>query len=146
MNKEYWCISRALRGLETRPPSPLTGARSSRPSWARGLKLFVAVSRPVLCRVAPFVGAWVETYTLPTMLLLASSRPSWARGLKRFKNRIYEIAHLSRPSWARGLKHAVPGIPRPLHVSRPSWARGLKPAYGRCLYRCAGRALRGRVG
>ena len=33
--------------------------------------------------VAPYVGAWIETYTPMALALVPSSHPTWVRGLKR---------------------------------------------------------------
>ena len=32
--------------------------------------------------VAPYVGAWIETFSGTTLLTIASSHPTWVRGLK----------------------------------------------------------------
>ena len=76
----------------------------SRPSRARGLKLFYAAAH-ARERV---------------------SRPSRARGLKR-RSRLRGRAQAgSRPSRARGLKRVLQAAPRRVDASRPSRARGLK--------------------
>src|SRR5438270_820063 len=40
---------------------PRTGCRTSRPAWARGLKLINTVIAKIGLHVAPRVGAWIET-------------------------------------------------------------------------------------
>ena len=57
----------------------------SRPAWARGLKLFVTFGY-FGSRVAPRVGAWIETVKLAAVNGYATSRPAWARGLKHKSN------------------------------------------------------------
>ena len=69
--------------VETVIVSHAEDARTSRPSWARGLKL----DDPPLTRRQE------------------KSRPSWARGLKQNKEKTTDDTYTSRPSWARGLKH-----------------------------------------
>ena len=54
----------------------------SRPSWARELKLAIAI--------------W--------LVRKGWSRPSWARELKQTEYKSYRPPILSRPSWARELK------------------------------------------
>ena len=57
---------------------------TSRPAWARGLKLGEEMDYRAACRVAPRVGAWIET-SLPAALSSQNfmSRPVWVRGLKQ---------------------------------------------------------------
>ena len=90
--------------VETQLCEEPPGCATSRPSWARGLKLldllslrctnvaplvgaWVETSMPeshrTLLAVAPLVGAWVETDSVTKPSDPVSSRPSWARGLKR---------------------------------------------------------------
>ncbi len=57
------------------------GFMTSRPAWARGLKLCLFVFiRKIL--VAPRVGAWIETIIELIKNNPLESRPAWARGLK----------------------------------------------------------------
>ena len=57
----------------------------SLPSWERGLKHFIGTKSEVGDVVAPFVGAWIETYCRSSVdCTLQPSLPSWERGLKRF--------------------------------------------------------------
>ena len=55
----------------------------SHPSWVRGLKLFDRIEVLEHVKVAPFMGAWIET----SLIVVAAdeggrSHPSWVRGLK----------------------------------------------------------------
>ena len=55
----------------------------SHPSWVRGLKRHRPNSLRVADRVAPLVGAWIETKNGHLMITQSStSHPSWVRGLK----------------------------------------------------------------
>jgi len=69
--------------IETQEDPIMTDPATSRPAWARGLKLHVNARRE---------GDDV-------------SRPAWARGLKLIGVVKVVKAILSRPAWARGLKH-----------------------------------------
>ena len=58
-----------------------------------------------LLKVAPRVGAWIETGNRGTgRKSQGRSRPAWARGLKLEKLYMKYSATKSRPAWARGLK------------------------------------------
>ena len=76
--------------------------------------------------VAPRVGAWIETSNGGLPEAMGKSRPVWARGLKPCSSKIQPKPIASRPVWARGLKPLIcPVIVAPTG-SRPVWARGLK--------------------
>ena len=46
----------------------------SLPSWERGLKLYVTEEFFVLIVVAPFVGAWIETFIKQVVILPPTCR------------------------------------------------------------------------
>ena len=50
-----------VRGLKHIEPAPPVPGDLSHPLWVRGLKLFHYHAQWVVIRVAPFVGAWIET-------------------------------------------------------------------------------------
>ena len=50
--------------------------------WVRGLKLGVVAHGVELLRVAPYVGAWIETQKQELDLGNGKSHPMWVRGLK----------------------------------------------------------------
>ena len=55
-------------------------------------------------KVAPYVGAWIETKTLFADFLNYASHPMWVRGLKpEPPKRLYKT-NTSHPMWVRGLK------------------------------------------
>ena len=57
-------------------------------------------------KVAPYVGAWIETVQRTEQILaLVLSHPTWVRGLKRWSCRKKRIVSGSHPTWVRGLKH-----------------------------------------
>ena len=86
---------------------------ASHPTWVRGLKLdFVRRSLQVL-KVAPYVGAWIETYIIGTEADFKKSHPTWVRGLKHYDTPLIQPVLKSHPTWVRGLKHHLL-LPSPL--------------------------------
>ena len=62
------------------------GGRMSHPVWVRGLKLKEPKHNREISKVAPRVGAWIETrQCLMTQIQLSRSHPVWVRGLKPFR-------------------------------------------------------------
>ena len=55
-------------------------------------------------KVAPYVGAWIETKYVTKDLDFYASHPTWVRGLKPVALCHYLYKHLSHPTWVRGLK------------------------------------------
>ena len=53
----------------------------SHPMWVRGLKPKYVIDK-YFPRVAPYVGAWIETRAARMSVKLATSHPMWVRGLK----------------------------------------------------------------
>ena len=124
----------------------------SHPTWVRGLKPYgytfalpvgkvapyvgawIETDRrrqgPASLHVAPYVGAWIETeLTARTWIPTIKSHPTWVRGLKLPKRNDYNGVWWSHPTWVRGLKHLT--LPINLLVkykSHPTWVRGLKPS------------------
>ena len=116
--------------------------------WVRGLKLH-ALAEPSACaRVAPRVGAWIETTLLPSPIQTNKSHPVWVRGLKRYSivnSLVSSVAprvgawietrtvadgdnHVkSHPVWVRGLKQESGRREAKSGRSHPVWVRGLKP-------------------
>ena len=76
----------------------------SRPTWARGLKLF-CIGFLFSCKsVAPHVGAWIETLDVndrKPVSIVAPHVGAWIE-TKEAVNAQRNIE--SRPTWARGLK------------------------------------------
>ena len=54
----------------------------SHPTWVRGLKLMIQKILIQLIKVAPYVGAWIETILGLILAILSKSHPTWVRGLK----------------------------------------------------------------
>ena len=50
--------------------------------WVRGLKLALQASTEDEAKVAPYVGAWIETLSQFSSVKNGMSHPMWVRGLK----------------------------------------------------------------
>ena len=96
-------------------------------------------------RVAPCVGAWIETALSSIIDRKSTSLPAWERGLKLDHTARPHVRKVSLPAWERGLKRSasVQGSGSPL--SLPAWERGLKPISPTLLCGQPGRSLRGCV-
>ena len=55
---------------------------ASHPTWVRGLKPLTNSRYFFQHEVAPYVGAWIETYDLAAKKFTNESHPTWVRGLK----------------------------------------------------------------
>ena len=55
---------------------------SSHPMWVRGLKLGRRLIF-LIVKVAPYVGAWIETRLRRSQFAYSLSHPMWVRGLKQ---------------------------------------------------------------
>ena len=71
-----------VRGLKQRVGKGDLQAAVSHPSWVRGLKLIALAAIAMANKVAPLVGAWIETWMGGKHHLSILSHPSWVRGLK----------------------------------------------------------------
>ena len=100
----------------------------SPPAWGRGLKLRSQGLRARKFRVAPRVGAWIETLTTSEGRRYENvSPPAWGRGLKRFRHGVVDKHLVSPPAWGRGLKRVEEcGDEVRSLASPPAWGRGLK--------------------
>ena len=74
--------------------------------WVRGLKLLCPHSACYLLKVAPYVGAWIETLYFNRLANSIKSHPMWVRGLKLLVLQECLILLVSHPMWVRGLKQS----------------------------------------
>ena len=77
-------------------------------------------------KVAPCVGAWIETKIYEELQIWVSSHPAWVRGLKLAFAGSSSAKSESHPAWVRGLKHLQRRIYMQHSKSHPAWVRGLK--------------------
>ena len=77
--------------------------KKSHPSWVRGLKPGTEGTLERY-RVAPLVGAWIETLSLFLFVAACHVAPlvgAWIETTKAIESLLYILSH---PSWVRGLK------------------------------------------
>ena len=89
----------------------------SHPVWVRGLKLDHREPCVKCYRVAPCVGAWIETFVLIGSISSKRSHPVWVRGLKQNLNDHTREVQKSHPVWVRGLKLGISKIGRVVDVA-----------------------------
>ena len=93
-----------VRGLKLDTSLVIGIAYLSHPTWVRGLKQNRGGAQYQKDNVAPYVGAWIETFNSSRPLYIALSHPTWVRGLKRRHGRRCKRSGVSHPTWVRGLK------------------------------------------
>ena len=138
-----------VRGLKRRVEQISQNIEASHPVWVRGLKLVnpfrlqayqkvaprvgawietpVLEAQTLITKVAPRVGAWIETeYSYLSLVGLQTSHPVWVRGLKQNESNKKDLELLSHPVWVRGLKQDDLRRCAANFRSHPVWVRGLK--------------------
>ena len=76
--------------------------------------------------VAPYVGAWIETFPTFNVFRPAAVAPyvgAWIETNSFSGNLTKDMSH---PTWVRGLKLKYRILKRSISVSHPTWVRGLK--------------------
>ena len=77
----------------------------SHPVWVRGLKHTTTGTHHNVHKVAPCMGAWIETIAQAGKAQAETmSHPVWVRGLKQYHVNTCTIEKQSHPVWVRGLK------------------------------------------
>ena len=72
-----------VRGLKQGIGTHAKQRQLSHPMWVRGLKLQPANEHVGVEQVAPYVGAWIETFlSISKIQATDTSHPMWVRGLK----------------------------------------------------------------
>ena len=79
--------------------------------WVRGLKLCISQSSSEI-KVAPYVGAWIETLHLTCRKHLSPVAPYVGAWIETVYTTAYLDSQLSHPMWVRGLKHNLPLLNR----------------------------------
>ena len=133
----------------------------------RGLKQDIGRKQPYGCGVAPYVGAWIETFISAIVASMFLSHPTWVRGLKLIGESIRKARQAvapyvgawietstivlnssivsSHPTWVRGLKLDEIERAQVKEMSHPTWVRGLKLNRAKSSNKAKGRTLRGCV-
>ena len=115
-----------VRGLKLTTDNPLLRDSLSHPEWVRGLKHIQPMRRRLRRKVAPRVGAWIETKITKQPKIKVLSHPEWVRGLKLKVAEQFGSFSKSHPEWVRGLKHSCVLLGDYRITSHPEWVRGLK--------------------
>ena len=72
-----------VRGLKLdRSSESIPAHGMSHPTWVRGLKPLTRSGYETRREVAPYVGAWIETFMYLLNTRTGWSHPTWVRGLK----------------------------------------------------------------
>ena len=77
---------------------------TSHPTWVRGLKPRQPTVAADGRRVAPYVGAWIETASARLSIVVVTVAPyvgAWIETLSSLDDSIFVASH---PTWVRGLK------------------------------------------
>ena len=78
----------------------------SHPTWVRGLKLSANFYPSFYHRrVAPYVGAWIETLPELAFAVNAQVAPYVGAWIETIEDNIDGTIVTSHPTWVRGLKH-----------------------------------------
>ena len=115
----------------------------SHPTWVRGLKR-TGSEGWVSDRVAPYVGAWIETSASSVPLNSFSVAPyvgAWIETIAVFASLISFVSH---PTWVRGLKHAYVQL-RLRHAVAPYVGAWIETSLVTPRLALLGRTLRGCV-
>ena len=103
------------------------GTKLSHPTWVRGLKLFIVQTAFFHRRVAPYVGAWIETRKGEYTFTLSGVAPYVGAWIETAFPEWYNNNMESHPTWVRGLKQEEWNEEHKPEKSHPTWVRGLKP-------------------
>ena len=76
----------------------------SHPMWVRGLKLENRVTSGNALRVAPYVGAWIETVVEVGSVSRLTVAPYVGAWIETTLRALLRLTDLSHPMWVRGLK------------------------------------------
>ena len=101
--------------------------KASHPMWVRGLKPKRLVCLFWIPKVAPHVGAWIETFSCAlssSMRCVAPHVGAWIETLGSSFGSAADSA--SHPMWVRGLKQPQGVASGAQAQSHPMWVRGLK--------------------
>ena len=79
----------------------------SHPMWVRGLKLLMVVTSLLALNVAPYVGAWIETFSVLALRQAEAVAPYVGAWIETSAIRPFWILFLSHPMWVRGLKQKL---------------------------------------
>ena len=82
----------------------LKGVVKVAPHVGAWIETYLDIAPHISYRVAPHVGAWIETYCYKFKDMKKLSHPMWVRGLKQIQIQRDSDSEMSHPMWVRGLK------------------------------------------
>ena len=83
--------------IETSVASGRATIVTSHPTWVRGLKLALHVIFPLSLKVAPYVGAWIETILSCELLVPVSVAPYVGAWIETFLSEICALPRIVAP-------------------------------------------------
>ena len=98
----------------------------SHPTWVRGLKQIFPGKEDTRPLVAPYVGAWIETFAVGGWLGSLVVAPYVGAWIETALNTTVKSKNMSHPTWVRGLKQQDSQAFSLGYKSHPTWVRGLK--------------------
>ena len=98
----------------------------SHPTWVRGLKPKMGNSKCLERAVAPYVGAWIETYSGRSTDRKNGVAPYVGAWIETDVITYSVRNNESHPTWVRGLKLVVCHLVAQTLESHTTWVRGLK--------------------
>ena len=96
-------------------------------------------------KVAPYVGAWIETQMLTVIASCIRSHPTWVRGLKLLLRLHNRKPHYVAPYVGAWIETLTRFINKNSIMSHPTWVRGLKLLLDNIAWLLSRRTLRGCV-
>ena len=93
-----------VRGLKHQNNQRVGWSVTSHPMWVRGLKLMHPFNTLQLCHVAPYVGAWIETFACAVAGLQNIVAPYVGAWIETRAGIAGKGVGVSHPMWVRGLK------------------------------------------
>ena len=93
-----------VRGLKQTQSEQKCYLEQSHPMWVRGLKLKKPKNNEIGKKVAPHVGAWIETIETTKIRLLYIVAPHVGAWIETQRTRAQQRNFKSHPMWVRGLK------------------------------------------
>ena len=98
----------------------------SHPTWVRGLKHINGIGSVNTEKVAPYVGAWIETFHCLKPEFFDGVAPYVGAWIETLDEDIASAIVKSHPTWVRGLKLLLRCTWHVVVESHPTWVRGLK--------------------
>ena len=119
-----------VRGLKQRYISRLCKIISVAPYVGAWIETWQWIGKSIPGEVAPYVGAWIETSRWEKPLRYFAVAPYVGAWIETYYLRLTVMRLGSHPTWVRGLKHRWCCNFAACSRSHPTWVRGLKQGTG----------------